>query len=352
MYLVSRYAGWGRGLWTCIDDGTITINDKKKTMHIKVVGGLVVEQTSRINDECTTLKYGHQRKTKKGDKTIKEEYFQPGTLRAIRRGGLWKRETGVPLCGSEGTLECYSTSGGAYAKEVFKYANGNIAYLATRWRKQLEIRRPTGKPWIILKGQVALHWEPLAKRLGDDKEDLYLEHLMRGRDWEVMVYDPSGSKVITHGRVQNRQRQDKWLENGKETYYLSGVKVSRNLYEGDPNTWQPREVLSVPNAQLRCSLLNKMGYDRLLEKMKHRVIDRADDGGQLLEIDTAVSDYSPSGLDKTMRLLKVVCPSTQQVYVLRVPPRMESYDQARQWTFGLREASIREGSSLELVKET
>lgn len=352
MYLLSRYAGRGRGLWACVDDGTITIDDRKQHMRLKVSSGLVVEQTTQTKDECTTMRYGRHLKTRKGNKIVKEEYFEPGTLRAIRRRSLWKKETGVPLCGSEGKLECYSTSGGAYSKEVFKYANGNIGYLATRWRKKLEIRYPSGKPWIIVKGTVALNWESIARRLDKDNEDLHLEYLMRGRDWEVTVYDPSGSKVVTHGRVQNRQRQDKWLENGKEMYYLSGVKVSQRLYEGDPNTWQPREVLSVPNTQLRCSLLNRMGYDRLLEKMRHRVIDQADDGGQLLEIDTAISDHSPSGLDKTMRLLKVVCPSTSQVYVLRVPPQTKTYDNARQWTFGLREASIREGASLELVKET
>jgi len=352
MYLVSRYAGWGRGLWACVDHGTITINDRKKHVHARVSNGLVVEQTSRTKDECTTVRYGQHLKTRKGDRIVMEEYFEPGTLRAMRRGGLWKREAGVPLCSSEGTLECYSTSGGAYAKEVFKYANGNVGYVATRWRKKLEIRHPNGELWIVIKGKVALNWGSVAGRLYTDDDDLRLEHLMRGPNWEVTVYDSSGSKVITHGRVQNRQKQDKWLENGKETYYLSGVRVSRRLYEGDPNTWRPDEVLRVPNTQLRCSLLNRMGYDRLLEKMKHKVIDQGDDGGQLLEINTAVSEDSPFGLDKTMRLLKVVCPSTRQVYVLRVPPETKTYDNARQWTFGLRAGSINEGAQFDLVKET
>jgi hypothetical protein len=158
--------------------------------------------------------------------------------------------------------------------------------------------------------------------------------------------------VITHGCVQNRQKQGKWLENGKEKYYLSGVKVSRRLHEDDPDKWIPREVLRVPNAQLRCSLLNRMGYDRLLGKIEHRVIDQVDDGGQLVEIDTGLSDNAAARLDKTMRLLKVVCPSTRQVYVLRVPPETKTYDNARQWTFGLRTASINEGAQFDLVRET
>jgi hypothetical protein len=352
MYVVSRYGGWGRNLWACLDDGTITIDSRQRHLRLRVSNGLVVEQTTQTEDEHTTLKYGQHCKTRKGSKTVRQEYFEPGTLRAIRKGGLWKKETCVPLCGSKGTLECYSTSGGAYAKEVFRYANGNMGYFATRWRKKLEIKRPNGKPWIILTGQVALHWESIAGRLDPDNDDLHLGHLMRDHDWEVTVYDRSGSKLITHGCVQNRQKQGKWLENGKEKFYLSGVQISRQLYEDDPSKWNPREVLSIPNAQLRCSLLNRMGYDRLLDDVPHRVIDQADDGGQLLEIDTAASGDSASRLDKTMRLLKVICPSTRQVYVLRVPPETKSYDNARQWTFGLRQQDIEQGVHFDLAVET
>jgi hypothetical protein len=110
--------------------------------------------------------------------------------------------------------------------------------------------------------------------------------------------------------------------------------------------------LKIPNAQLRCSLLTKMGYDKLIEKVKPRVIETSADGGELLEIDTHTSENNFHGLDKIMRMVKVVCPSTGQRYVLRVPPAIQSFEQARQWTFGLRQESINEGVHLELVKET
>lgn len=130
------------------------------------------------------------------------------------------------------------------------------------------------------------------------------------------------------------------------------MKVSWELYEDGPDKWDVHEVLSVPNAQLRCSLLNRMGYDKLLEKVNCKVIDSCDDGGQLLEIDAGLAGDSIRGLDKTMRLVKVICPSTKQTYVLRVPPQIQSYQQARQWKFGLRQGSIKEGACLKLVKET
>jgi hypothetical protein len=351
MFVASRHAGWGRNFWIDVDDGTVDIHTSDEHLHVKVHNKIVVEQTSRTNEEYTTLRYGQERKTKNGSKTVKEEYFQPRTLQAIKKGGLWKKQTGIPLCGSMGTVECFSTSGGAYGIELFRYDNGALAYLATRWRKKLQVRRPNGKLWMVIQGKVALNRTSLAERLDPKAIDLGLCYGMRGSDWGLTVYDASGVKVVTQGQVKNHQKQGKWLERGKETYYISGVQVSQQIYEGDPSKWDGYDVLRIPNAQLRCSLLNRMGYDKLLEKVKCKVIESCDDGGQLLEVDTQTAE-NLHGVDKIMRMVKVVCPSTGQTYVLRVPPAIASYDQARQWTFGLRQQSISEGAHLELVKET
>ena len=261
MFLL-RYAGWGRSLWFNMDSGSSGRPYGGEHLHIKIQNGIIVEQTTQRKDECTTLKYGQQCKTKKGNKTVKQEYFQPGTLQAIRRGGLCeKRETGIMLCGSKGTVECYSTSGGAYGKEIFKYDNGVLGYVASRWRKKLQIIRPDGKRWMVIQGQVSLNRSPIAARLDPDAGDLGLSSIMRDNSWNVTVYDADGITVVTQGDVKNRQKQGKWLERSKETYYISGVKVSRELYEDDPTKWDAYEVLKVPNAQIRCSLLNKMGYE-------------------------------------------------------------------------------------------
>jgi hypothetical protein len=223
--------------------------------------------------------------------------------------------------------------------------------MATRWRKQLQIRRPNGKLWIEVKGKVTLNRTSIAEKLDPDAVDLGLWSVMGWHNWELVVYDKSGAKVLTQGCVKNRQKEGKWLELGQEKYYLSGVPVSRQIYEGDPAKWNGYDVLKVPNAQLRCSLLNKMGYDKLLSKVKCNVIDKAADGGQLIEVDTQVTEDF-HGVDRLIRMLKVICPSTGQAYVLRVPPAIASYDQARQWTFGMTEQGLREGAGLELLKET
>jgi len=353
MYVTSRCAGHGRNFWMPVNDGTFSIRSGKERTDVKVRNGIVAERTNRSGGERTTLKYGHSLKIESPRrKSILEEYYEPETLQAIKRGSLWKHETHVRLCGSTGTVECYSTAGGAYGREVFTYDNGVQGYVASRWRKQLKVRRPNGKLWIVITGKARLGRETFAERLNKEVKNLDIWYWMRQDNWDITMYDSDGSTVVTQGYVEGRHKQGKWVEQGKVTYYMSGVRVSRQLYEEDPAKWDAREVLRVPNAQLRCSLLNRMGYDKLLEKVQPRIIGQSDDGGQLLEIDSGLKEDNGFGLDSMMRLVKVLCPSTGQIYVLRVPPGIANYEQARQWTFGLQERGLEQGARFELVKET
>ena len=352
MYLISRYAGWGRGFWVNVDNGAVDVRTKHEDVHIQVHHGRIVQQTTTARDESTTLKYGRERTIRKAHKILKQEFFEPGTLQAIKKGSLYKKQADIAFCQTKGTVKCFSTSGGARGKEVFKYDNGVQAYTASIWRKKFLLKRPNGRLWAEVCGKVSLRSIPIAERLDLKATDLGLTTIMRQNNWTVTIYDTDGVKVVTQGQVENRQKQGKWLERGRAIYYLSGVPVSRELYEEPSDKWNAYEVLKVPNAQLRCSLLTKMGYDKLIEKVKPRIIEASTDGGELLEIDTHAPDNNHRGIDRIMRMIKVICPSTGQSYVLRVPPAIQGYEQARQWTFGLREESIVEGASLELAKET
>ena len=352
MYLTSRYAGYGRGFWLSVDNGAVDVRTKHEDVHIQVYHGRIVQQTTTKKHECTILKYGRERITKKARKIIKQEFFEPGSLEAIKKGGLYKKQADIAFCGTKGTIKCFSTSCGARCKEVFKYDNGVQAYTASIWRKNFLLKRPNGRLWAQFHGKVSLRSNPIAERLDLKATDLGLTTIMQQNTWSVTIYDTDGVKVVTQGQVENRQKQGKWLERGRTIYYLSGVPVSRELYEEPSDKWNAYEVLKVPNAQLRCSLLTKMGYDNLIEKVKPRIIETSADGGELLEIDTHTPDDNYQGIDQIMRMIKVICPSTGQKYVLRVPPEIQGYEQARQWTFGLREESIGEGASLEFAKET
>jgi hypothetical protein len=350
MYMVSRYGGYGRGVWTSIENGSVEIRQKGSRKKITVHSGIIESVTDWTKSKRTTLRYGQELTVKKKGKVVYQELYDNNTLQGKRKGGLWKRQKGFPLCGTKGTLECYSTSSGACGKEVFTYDNHVVGYTAARWQKKLVIYRPSGKLWMIVKGKPHVSRNPIAEQLRNVDRDFNLWRFMDGDNWELMIYDKAGKTAVTQGQFKNRQKEGQWLENGKVCYYMAGVRVSRSLYEESPAKWNPHELLRVPNAQLRCSLLGRFGYDRLLEKVESRIIETVSDGGQLVEIDTGKT--ADRNLDPMMRLIKVICPSTGQSYILRVPPEMEKFEQARQWTFGLRQDNIRNGELLEFIKET
>jgi hypothetical protein len=352
MYIASRYGGYGRGIWTNIDNGTVMVRDRHKRLDIKVRGGIAVAETTQTRSQCTVLRYGQDLTIKRDNKIVHQEFYDPKTLRGMKKGGLWKRQRDFPLCGTKGTLECFSTSCGSCGKEIFTYENGTVGYVAARWRKKLVICRPSGKLWMVIKGKTHVCRYPIAGQLEKKDGDFDIWRFMDGKDWDLRIYDVDGKTIVTEGHFKNQQKEGKWLENSKVKYYIAGVKVSRSLYEEDPAKWNPHEVLRIPNAQLRCSLLSRIGYDTLLERVQSKVIDTAYDGGQLIEIAAKAGKNAQFGLDDMMRLIKVICPSTGQTYILRVPPDIDNFEQARQWTFGLRQASLMDGAQLDLVKET
>jgi hypothetical protein len=322
-------------------------------VHVKVRNGIVIEETTQKKSNRNILRYGRDLTIKKNKKVLYQEFYNPKTLRGMVKGGIWKRQKDFPLCGVKGTLECFSTSAGACGKEVFTYANKVIAYTAARWRKKLIVYRPSGKLWMVIKGsKVHVGRHSIVEQLAKKNGDIDIWRFMDGQNWDMTVYGDDGETIVTHGPFKNHQKEGKWLENGRTRYYMAGVKVSRSLYEENPEKWNPHELLRVPNAQLRCSLLGRYGYDKLLERIESRIIETAHDGGQLIEINAGGTRGTDRTLDKTMHLIKVICPSTGQAYVLRVPPEMKKFEQARQWTFGLRQESIMGGSLLDLVKET
>ena len=212
MYLISHYAGWGRGLWTHVDDGHVDVRTKTETIRIDVRHGRIIRQTTQTKKECTTVQYGVKRTVKKGKKIVQREYYEPDSLQAIRKGCLYKRQTDIALGGTQGTVECFSTSGGARGKEIFTYRNGVQAYIATIRRKKFLLRRPTGKLWAEVTGKISLSYSSIAERLDLKAADLGLSTLLRQADWSVTVYAPDGVTVITWGEVKNRQRQGIWLE--------------------------------------------------------------------------------------------------------------------------------------------
>lgn len=90
-----------------------------------------------------------------------------------------------------------------------------------------------------------------------------------------------------------------------------------------PTQWQAKWLLEETNAELRRVLIQGIGYTRLIEELQaveldswHRYV--------LLKID-ADADVEP------IVLLKMICPSTACIHVLRVPPNTLSAREAIKW---------------------
>ncbi|WP_236141566.1 DUF6745 domain-containing protein [Nostoc sp. CMAA1605] len=107
-----------------------------------------------------------------------------------------------------------------------------------------------------------------------------------------------------------------------------GVQVSDKIaFAGDSITGQ--DILNTENVELRRVLIERVGYERFIQQVggliRHR--DR-DAGGERQLI------YIPFEDDEPLMVLKVICPSTGHIHVLRVPPYMQTCHQAAAWIAG------------------
>jgi hypothetical protein len=84
-----------------------------------------------------------------------------------------------------------------------------------------------------------------------------------------------------------------------------------------------RAYLEEENAELRRVLIEGIGYDRICKELQAQVLDPWQEY-TLLCIDTEV-DVEP------IHLLKMTCPSTGKIHVLRVPPQINSARVAIRW---------------------
>lgn len=108
-----------------------------------------------------------------------------------------------------------------------------------------------------------------------------------------------------------------------------GVRVSDRIAFASPQSVTGKEILDTNNVELRRILIERLGYEVFLQQVGGIIRDRDQDAGgerQLVSI--------PFEDDEALMLLKVICPSTRHVHVLRVPPYIRSCHQAAAWIAG------------------
>jgi leucine-rich repeat protein SHOC2 len=97
------------------------------------------------------------------------------------------------------------------------------------------------------------------------------------------------------------------------------------------SAWQSEWLLDEDNAELRRVLIQNIGYEKICKDLGAIVLDTWKEY-TLLSIE-GISEYEDDGTlsGEPMVLLKMNCPSTAHIHILRVPPEMTSAEKAITW---------------------
>ena len=113
---------------------------------------------------------------------------------------------------------------------------------------------------------------------------------------------------------------------GYSLYFNHGVVLPRKYGQRHPNQWQAEWILEEENAELKRTLIQGIGYDRICQELEARELDSWQEY-TLLRIDKIIDDVDK----QPIYLLKMTCPSTGFIHALRVPPELQSARQAIRW---------------------
>lgn len=109
-------------------------------------------------------------------------------------------------------------------------------------------------------------------------------------------------------------------------YFLNGIRMRPDYVIRPAEKISPREVISEPNVDIRRELIRKVGIERMLEQMSHRIIDKHGTYELLsVVIDTSVPDA---------RYLKMINPSVGCFHLEGVDQSCLTVQQALNWRAG------------------
>jgi leucine-rich repeat protein SHOC2 len=93
--------------------------------------------------------------------------------------------------------------------------------------------------------------------------------------------------------------------------------------------WKSEWVLEEENVTIKHVLIQQIGYERICQELNAMELDNWREY-TLLEIDDIDRVYV-QGIAEPIILLKMTCPSTGHIHILRVPPEMTSAEAAITW---------------------
>ena len=116
------------------------------------------------------------------------------------------------------------------------------------------------------------------------------------------------------------------FNNGFSIYSFRGIKIPSDWIE-NPKSLTAEIALGWNNIEQRRAACEILGWDKILNKLNSNIIDNDNEEiGQLLLV-----NIPNSGEEK---FLRVKC-GTGRIFVIPVPPEMQTAKQANAWTYGL-----------------
>jgi hypothetical protein len=120
-------------------------------------------------------------------------------------------------------------------------------------------------------------------------------------------------------------------------YFNHGIELPEYMGSVHPHQWKAEWVLQERNAELRRILIQEIGYSRLCQELQ---AEELDSWREYTLLRLPIYDYFATSRQSkvpsteatdTMYLLKMTCPSTSFVHILRVPPSMQQAREAATW---------------------
>ncbi|MCX7594462.1 MAG: hypothetical protein N2235_11990 [Fischerella sp.] len=140
----------------------------------------------------------------------------------------------------------------------------------------------------------------------------------------VVVCDrPSKLSLDNQNRLHAEGEPAIQFTDGYNLYANSGVILPEKYGKLHPHQWQASWLLEEKNAELRRVLIQGIGYARILEELQAKELNSYREY-TLFKIENEI-DVEP------IYLLKMTCPSTGFIHVLRVPSNVKSAQEAITW---------------------
>ncbi len=141
------------------------------------------------------------------------------------------------------------------------------------------------------------------------------------KDKIVYVCNPKFS-FNKNNQLHNEQKEAILWENGEKYYFLNGVRVNEEIVLIPAEKLNPELLIKENNAEVRKEIIRKIGISRILQKLEAKKLDSWREY-ELYRIENI--DIEP------VQILKMVCPSKDILYTLRVSPEIKTAREAIVW---------------------